>query len=53
MTPRTHHLAVLLAGFILAACSREPATPPPAAQDSGQTAAAADEIAWFPPVTGG
>lgn len=48
MTPRTHRLAVLLAGFILAACSREPASPPPAAQDAGHQAATADEIAWFP-----
>jgi thioredoxin-related protein len=47
MTPRTHRFAVLLTGFILAACSREPASPPPAAQDSGHQAATAEEIAWF------
>lgn len=48
MTLRTHRFTLLLAGLMLAACSREPASPPPAAGDTGHQAATADEIAWFP-----
>ena len=48
MTPRTHRFALLLAGFILAACSREPAAPAPAAEAPAPKAAAVEEIAWFP-----
>ena len=47
MNLRTHRAAVLLAGLILAACSREPAAPVPAAHDGASQAATADEIAWF------